>query len=452
MNSNHTPTNTDGAVNTAFQAAVDFLLHQLPMFSNIGASALKPKLDNIISLCEALDNPHLKFKSIHIAGTNGKGSTSHIMAAALQTAGYQTGLYTSPHLVDIRERIRINGQLVSKEFVIAFVDKIKPLIDIIKPSYFELNVAMAFAAFATHKVDIAVIETGLGGRWDSTNIITPVLSIITNISYDHVQILGETLPEIAREKAGIIKEKIPVVIGETHPETESLFFTESLKKQAPIYFADTLWDLVKVNQDPEYCYFKAINKATQTITSLKTDLQGDYQTHNMKTALTACNVLQHTGWNISTNDIIKSLESVKQISGLRGRWEILQKNPNIILDVAHNPAGLELAIRNVQLVTSAPPYIVIGFVKDKDAMAALKLLPKNAHYYFTQAQVPRALPYNELLSMAHEIGLQGQGFLTVKQAISAATAELSATDTLLITGSFFIVGEAIIALEHGHEV
>ncbi len=435
----------ESSINQQFQVAVDFLMQQLPIFSNIGKEAIKPGLNNIILLCEALGNPHEKFKSVHIAGTNGKGSTSHIIAAGLQSVGYRTGLYTSPHLVDIRERIRVDGQMISKEFLIDFVEKSKPLIAEIKPSYFELNVAMAFAAFAFYEVEVAVIETGLGGRLDSTNIIMPELSIITNISYDHVNILGNTLPEIATEKAGIIKEKVPVVIGETHPETESLFFRESHKKQSPVYFADTLWDLVKTGQDATHFYYKAVDKAAQKIVDIKTDLLGDYQVHNIKTALTAITILSRNGWNVSVETLVNSLAKIKSITGLRGRWEQISSAPNIFLDVAHNPAGLELALRNLQLLTDEP-IIVIGFVKDKDVTAALKLLPKNGRYFFTQANVPRALPVAELVALAVENGLTGEGYDTIAAAVLAAKGSLSASDTLLITGSFFVVGEAIQAL------
>jgi len=436
----------DKQADKAYQDAVDYLMQQLPMFSRIGADAIKPGLENIIALCSGLGNPHLKFKSIHIAGTNGKGSTSHIMASALQHAGYKTGLYTSPHLTDLRERIRIDGIPVAKEFVIDFVAKTRALVQDIKPSYFELNVAMAFAAFADAGVDVAVIETGLGGRLDSTNIVMPVLSVITNISYDHVQVLGNTLPEIATEKAGIIKEKIPVVIGETHPETEPVFFKQSIIKQSPVYFADTIWDLVRIKQDIDFQYFKIVNKAEQKLYELKTDLLGDYQAHNIKTALAACAILNQSGWRLPPELVLESLQQVKRRTGLRGRWDRVSDNPGIILDVAHNPAGLQLAIDNLKQITEAP-RIVVGFVKDKDVTAALKLLPSSGKYYFTQAAVPRALPASLLGELAGACGLEGSIYPDVAGAVSAALADLQHDETLLITGSFFIVGEAMSYLD-----
>lgn len=436
----------DAAQDLLYQVAVNYLMQQLPMFSRTGANAIRPGLENIIALCKALDDPHLKFKSIHIAGTNGKGSTSHIIASALQHGGYKTGLYTSPHLVDLRERIRIDGIPVSKEFVIDFVEKTKDLVADIAPSYFELNVAMAFAAFAASDVDVAVIETGLGGRLDSTNIITPVLCVITNISYDHVQILGDTLAEIAAEKAGIIKEKIPVVIGETHTETEPVFFKHSVIRQSPVYFADTIWDLVRVGQDTDAQYFKVVNKAEHKLYELKTDLLGAYQAHNIKTALAACAILHQSGWQLPLDRVLKSLEQVKVSTGLRGRWDKIRSSPQIILDVAHNPAGLQLAVDNLKLITETP-CIIIGFVKDKDVAAALALLPAKGKYYFTQAAVPRALPVAELMALAATYKLKGNGYATVAEAVAAAKYDMAPDDTLLITGSFFIVGEAIVSLE-----
>jgi len=445
MNTHYTEMQT-GLSDAEYQNAINYLMQQLPMFSRTGATAIRPGLDNIISLCKALGDPQLKFKSIHIAGTNGKGSTSHMIASALQHAGYKAGLYTSPHLVDLRERVRIDGIPVSKDFVIGFVRKTKDLIEDIRPSYFELNVAMAFSAFAAAEVDVAVIETGLGGRLDSTNIITPVLSVITNISYDHMQILGNTLPEIAMEKAGIIKPGVPVIIGETHPETEALFFKESVIKQSPVYFADTIWDLIKTGQGIDYQDFKVVNKAEQKLYGLRTDLLGDYQIHNIKTALAACAMLNQSGWQLPVEKVLESLRQVKSRTGLRGRWDRVKDDPGIILDVAHNPAGLKLAVDNLKLITQEPS-MVIGFVRDKDVEAALSLLPGNGRYYFTEAAVPRALPAEELAELAKKCGLNGSTYKTVAAAVNAAMANLQSGETLLITGSFFIVGEAMAYLD-----
>jgi len=436
---------------SAYTNAVNYLNDQLPMFSKIGQGAIKPGLDNIIKICEALGNPQLKFPTVHIAGTNGKGSTSHMIAGALQHSGYKTGLYTSPHLVDLRERVRINGIPVSKEFVVDFVEKTKRLVTDIQPSYFELNVAMAFMAFAEEKVDIAVIETGLGGRLDSTNIILPLLSVITNIGLDHTQILGDTLPLIAAEKAGIIKDKTPVVVGETHPETEQVFFRHALVKQTTVLYADSLWELVKVNQDAHFQYFKAINKAEQKMYDLKTDLMGSFQVHNIKTVLTATGVLYNLGWDVSLEKVLESFAYVKAFTGLRGRWEYFQRNPTIILDVAHNPDGLEYLKDNLQMVENGKAgklHIVCGFVRDKDVAGALQYFPQDAIYYFTNANVPRALPAAELKDIANSVGIAGTAFKTVDDALLEVSLKANEEDTILITGSFFIVGEALAFLEH----
>lgn len=433
-----------------YNDTLNFLNEQLPMFSRQGQDAIKKGLDNIVKICEFLGNPQSKFPSVHIAGTNGKGSTSHMIAGALQQAGYKTGLYTSPHLIDLRERVRINGLPVSEQFVIDFVEKTKPLVAQIQPSYFELNVAMAFAAFAAEKVDIAVIETGLGGRLDSTNIIMPILSVITNIGLDHTQILGDTLPLIAAEKAGIIKEKIPVVVGEAHVETEQVFFLNALAKNTVVIYADSLWELVKVNQDAHFQYFKAIHKAEQKMYDLKTDLMGNFQVHNIKTVLTASTLLYNMGWDLSLDKVLASLAHVKKSTGLRGRWEYYQQQPAIILDVAHNPDGLEYLKDNLNTVSQKEKgrlHIVCGFVKDKDVQAALSYFPKDALYYFTQANVPRALPASELAQIGSDLGLEGKSFKTVEDAVIEFSLKVREEDTVLITGSFFIVGEALAYLD-----
>lgn len=438
---------------SAYKETIEYLNTTLPMFSKIGQGAIKKGLDNIVSLCAALGDPHLKFPSVHIAGTNGKGSTSHMIAGAFQHAGYKTGLYTSPHLVDLRERIRVNGNPVSEQFVIDFVRLTKDLVKEIEPSYFELNVAMAFYAFAQEKVDVAVIETGLGGRLDSTNIILPVLSVITNIGLDHTQILGDTLPLIATEKAGIIKEKIPVVIGETHPETEQVFFLNALGKHTTVLYADSIWELVRTRQDLHFQYYKAIHKGEQKMYDLKTDLMGNFQTHNIKTGLTACAVLEQLGWNLPIQLVIESMASVKETTGLRGRWEIVQQQPFLILDVAHNPNGMEYLKANLDAMAelkggTASLHIVCGFVSDKDVRNALSYFPANARYYFTQANVPRAMPVKQLQEIGVEKLLKGEGYNSVKRALEAARENSGQNDVILVTGSFFIVGEAIATLEN----
>ncbi len=431
-----------------YQHTLDYLYERLPMFSRIGKAALKPDLTNTLKLCSALGDPQNKFRSIHIAGTNGKGSVSHGLAATLQTGGHKTGLYTSPHLVDFRERIRINGIPVSKEWVVSFVEKIKDKIEEIQPSFFEITVAMAFDFFAEQNVDIAVIETGLGGRLDSTNIITPLLSVITNISYDHKDLLGNTLAEIANEKAGIIKPGIPVVIGEQNPETERVFFEHSVHKHSTIHYADSLWGMVRVKQDNKYQYFKAVNNARLQMHDLQTDLKGNYQQHNIKTILTVAEILSHLGFRTSVTNTIAALAHVKEATGLRGRWDQLQTDPLIICDVAHNPAGLQEVL--TQFSNTAPKgnkHIVLGFVSDKDVEAALLLFPKDVTYYFTNAAIQRALPAAGLKAIAERVGLTGNTYPDVASALAAAKQQMQPDDVLLITGSFFIVGEAIEAIE-----
>lgn len=427
----------------SFEEANKFLLEKLPMFSRVGAVAVKKGLDNIIRLCDYLDNPQQKFKTIHIAGSNGKGSVSHILASVLQTCGYKTALYTSPHLIDIRERFRINGNIVSEQWLVDFLNQNMPIINEVNPSYFELNVAMAFQAFAEQNVDVAVIETGLGGRLDSTNIIHPVLSVITNISLEHTDMLGNSLEEIAKEKAGIIKNNTPVVIGETQTETEQVFFIDALNKNAPIIFADTIWDIVRTQTEKHYQHLTILNKTNLKMYKVITDLVGDYQIHNIKTVLAACHKLIDNGWVINMQQITEALSKVKTITGLSGRWELVAEKPDIILDVAHNPAGLAYLSQNINHYEQKGKWhIILGFVKDKNVAGALQYFPEDAIYYFTQAQVPRALPVAALMQIAQDKNLNGNRFDTVIQAVKCAMDNCAQENTILITGSFFIVGEA----------
>lgn len=429
---------------TAYKQTLDYLYEMLPMFSRIGKAALKPDLSNTIKLCETLDNPHNKFKSIHIAGTNGKGSTSHMLAAVFQEAGLKTGLYTSPHLIDFRERIRVNGTPLSKEWVVDFVEKNKAAIEEIEPSFFEITVAMAFQYFAEQEVDIAIIETGLGGRLDSTNVVTPLLSVITNIGYDHTDLLGSTLAEIAFEKAGIIKTKVPVVVGQQHPETETVFFEQAFHKQTTVYYADTMWDLVRTNRDTHYQYYKAVNRAKREMEDIVSDLIGNYQYHNIKTVLAALDILSADAYfKIPFATITRALSKTKKLTGLRGRWDVLQKQPLIIADVAHNSAGIIEVIKQWELVDAESKHIVIGFVKDKDISNVLSLLPVNNTYYFCNAQIPRAMPAADLKKIAEENGLLGSVYDSVADATKAVKDTISHNDAALITGSFFVVGEAI---------
>ncbi|XVJ68070.1 MAG: bifunctional folylpolyglutamate synthase/dihydrofolate synthase [Lacibacter sp.] len=411
------------------------------MFSRIGAAAIKKDLHNTIALCEVLGNPHTKFKSIHIAGTNGKGSVSHMLAAILQTAGYKTGLYTSPHLHDFRERIKVNGEMVSEAFVIDFTQRIQPQIEQLEPSFFEITVAMAFEYFAEQQVDIAVIETGLGGRLDSTNIITPELSIITNIGWDHMNLLGDRLDKIAFEKAGIIKQEIPAVIGETIPETENVFLQKAKEQQATLLFANdhfTTEEVLMVNNQLQVI---VKNKITGKPLSYELDLPGFYQTKNLCTVLTAVEQLQQQGWNISQEQVQTALSHTKQINGLHGRWEVIRQNPTVVLDVGHNEDGMKQIIKQLQFCSFQQLHIVIGMVKDKEIEKVLALLPKDAEYYFTKAQIPRALDEVTLRQKANAFNLKGETYLNVNDALTKAKQCASADDLILVCGSVFLVGE-----------
>jgi dihydrofolate synthase / folylpolyglutamate synthase len=425
-----------------YQQTIDYLYTQLPMFSRVGAIAYKADLHNTIALCNSIGNPHQKFKSIHIAGTNGKGSTSHILASIFQAAGYKTGLYTSPHIKDFRERIRINGVMIPQEVVVDFVAETKGISDEIKPSFFELTVAMAFDYFAKEKVDIAIIETGLGGLLDSTNVITPILSIITNIGYDHQNILGNTLQEIATQKAGIIKENIPVVIGETIPETNDIFITTALEKNATIIFAEENYTTTSTSftENKLVCQVKNIN--TNNTTSFTLGLTGLYQSKNICTILTAVGKIRNLGFNISETSLQQGLQDVKESTGLRGRWDILQQNPTIITDVAHNKDGISQVLNQLKTIyPTATLHFVLGFVNDKDVDSVLQLFPQNAQYYFTNAHIPRAMPFITLQEKAASASLIGKGFDNVNEAISAAKQNADKNDVIMICGSFFVIAE-----------
>jgi dihydrofolate synthase/folylpolyglutamate synthase len=430
-----------------YQQTVDYLYQHLPMFTRVGAAALKNDLHNTLELCTLLDNPQHKFKSIHIAGTNGKGSTSHMLAAVLQQAGYKTGLYTSPHLKDFRERIRVNGAMVPESFVVEFVEQMQTAINSIAPSFFELTVAMAFHYFALEQVDIAVIEVGLGGRLDSTNVITPELSVITNISYDHMHILGNTLPEIAGEKAGIIKKGIPVVIGETQPEIQQVFIDKAAAEAAPIVFADQQWLLQESSLAPDKpaagLRLGIVSKQQQELKHITLDLVGKYQEKNVMTVLSALKVLQQQRWNIPEQAVHEGLAHVRKLTGLRGRWEVAGTHPLTILDVGHNEAGITEIVQQLRHTVYQKLHIVTGFVKDKAIEAVLPLLPVTATYYFCKAQIPRALDEHTLAEMAAQHGLKGHAFETVQQALQSARQHAHKDDCILVCGSFFIVAEAM---------
>ncbi len=433
-----------------YESAVKFMFEQLPMFSKTGADALNPKLDKIIKLCNSIGNPEQQFKSVHIAGTNGKGSTSHILAACLQEAGYKTGLYTSPHLIDLRERIRINGELLDKDLLTTFINSFWAIIQEVQPSYFELNVALAFWAFAREGVDIAIIETGLGGKWDSTNIIIPEVSVITNISLDHTNILGNSIAEIAGEKAGIIKPKKPVVIGLSQEETAAVFSRQAILNQTQLTYADIMFEGAIVHTAAESQTIKFVDTRNYNIIEVTTDLLGSFQVDNLKTALATIVTLQHLDWKVDIDIFRRAAAKIKTMTGLRGRWEFIQNKPLIIADVAHNPNGISMIARQLQHpdLNQKKQHIIVGFVADKDVQEALSLLPQNATYYFTRAQIPRALKAEDLKKFAAELKLEGDTYPTVSEAITQALKNCTDEDLLLITGSFFIVGEALEFLDY----
>lgn len=427
-----------------YQQTIDYLFNRLPMFSRIGAAAYKKDLTNTLALCEFLGNPHHKIKTIHIAGTNGKGSTSHMLAAILQSAGYKTGLYTSPHLRDFRERFRINGQMIPESFVVDFTQRIQPAIDAIEPSFFEITVAMAFDYFVQEEVDIAVIETGLGGRLDSTNVITPEISVITNIGYDHMNLLGDTLDKIAFEKAGIIKPGIPAVVGETNAETLPVFEKAAEAKQAPLLLAEYLRYAADWKYQHHQLVVEVAHKGNDNRTTYTLDLPGYYQTKNLITVLEAVHQLQLKGWKLPTPVVQQALREVKKLTGLHGRWEVVHTKPLLVLDVGHNEDGIRQIVAQLELTEYRHLHIVTGMVRDKDVDHALALLPKEAVYYFTKAQIPRALPENELAEKGHAHGLQGNQYPTVNEALQAAMHAAHADDLVLVCGSIFVVGEVVI--------
>ncbi len=437
-----------------YQETLSYLYNQLPMFTRVGASALKKDLTNTIALCANLGNPQNQFKSIHVGGTNGKGSTSHMLAAILQTAGYKTGLYTSPHLKDFRERIRINGEMISEDEVIDFVAKHQTDFKTIEPSFFEMTVALAFDAFARHRVDIAIIEVGLGGRLDSTNIITPLLSVITNIGWDHMNMLGDTLPLIAGEKAGIIKSGIPVIIGEHQPEVAEVFINTATEKKSAIVFASEQWDaspskqqnVANTNQTSlrDVTVKSQPKNPVQTSYQLQLDLTGTYQLKNVKTLLSAVETLRNQGWIITDEHIIEALKQVNNLTGLQGRWQTLSNNPLTICDTGHNPDGIQEVLKNIAGVTYKHLHFVLGMVNDKDITKVLSLLPNtNTTYYFSKPDLPRGLEADVLQQQAHAFGLHGEVYASVHSALKAAQQQAGANDLVFAGGSTFVVAEIV---------
>lgn len=403
-----------------YDDTVNWLFRQLPMYQSKGKSAYKEDLSNTILLSNYLKNPETKFKSIHVGGTNGKGSTSHMLASILQEAGYKVGLYTSPHLKDYRERIRINGKMISKQFVMGFVKKHKSFFENHSLSFFEMTVGLAFDYFAKKKVDIAIIEVGLGGRLDSTNIITPELSVITNIGLDHIQFLGDTLPLIAKEKAGIIKSNIPIVIGETHLETKAVFQQKAKLTNSKIYFADELVTDV-----------------------LESDLKGNYQQNNIKTVIQSIEVLNTLGFIVNHMALTQGLHNVTKNTGIQGRWQILSNMPKIICDTAHNIEGLTIIIKQLESLNYNQLHIVFGMVNDKDANQIISLLPKDAKYYLAKPNINRGMPIEKLSNYFHTYGLEYQSFKTVSDAFNFVKTKAINEDVIFVGGSTFVVAEII---------
>ena len=400
-----------------YQSTIDYLFQRLPSFQRIGKAAYKSDIGNITKACEILENPHRKFKSIHVAGTNGKGSTSNMIASILQHAGYKVGLYTSPHIKDLRERIKINDNMISKKEIINFVSKNKEKFEMLDLSFFEFIVALAFNYFAKEKVDIAVIETGLGGRLDSTNIIIPELSVITNVSLDHTNLLGDNLESIAKEKSGIIKEKIPVIIGRKQDDVKKIFFEIAHQKKSPIKFA----------------YRHTYEKIIDT----------EYQKENINTAVSSIFELINNGWNVKNKHITEGLLYVKTNQRLLARWNIIGKKPMIICDMAHNEEGIKTVLKEIRKLKYNNLHFVLGMTNDKNIDKILQLLPKKCIYYFCKAKVPRGLATEILFNKANQIDLIGHKYISVKQALNSAKEKAKQEDLIFIGGSTFVVSEIL---------
>ena len=427
-----------------YNETIEFLYSRLPVYHRIGKAAYKADLSNTLTLDNYFEFPHRKFKSIHVAGTNGKGSVSHMVSSVLQEAGYKTGLYTSPHLKDYRERIRINGKMIPEERVISFVEDNWPVIESVSPSFFELSVAMAFNYFAAENVEIAVIETGLGGRLDSTNIITPVLSVITNIGLDHTDLLGDTIGRIAAEKAGIIKENVPVIIGESHPDTRDIFRVKASEMSSDIIFADNWFrcDLGDLNPSTGSRPFALSDLRSGRSMDGVTPLGGDYQSVNIQTSASVFAVKDDL-LKRSEDHLIRGILNVIRNTGLQGRWQILGNNPLTVCDTGHNREGLEYVVRQIRGLRHDHIHLVLGFVNDKDLGLILPLFPKEATYYFTRASVPRALDPAVLKDEAGKYGLSGDSYSDVSSAYQAARASAGINDLIFIGGSTFVVAEIL---------
>lgn len=427
-----------------YQQTLDYLYAQLPMFHRIGPAAYKADLKNTMAICKFLGHPEKKFRSIHIAGTNGKGSSSHMLAAVLQQCGYKTGLYTSPHLVDFRERIRVNGKMIPKKYVTDFVKRYKNDFEKVQPSFFEWTVGLAFDYFSKEKVDIAVIEVGLGGRLDSTNVITPLVSLITNIGYDHTNLLGDTLQKIASEKAGIIKKNVPVVISERAPQTEKVFEAKAKKEHAPVFFAQDEYLAFFHSLKEDHAEVPVVKKSNGLLDVYRLDLPGRYQQKNIAGVLQVIELLRKKKFRLEEKQVHKALSRVKKLTGLRGRFETLKKNPTVICDTGHNAEGIKEVTEMLSLLKFRKLHFIFGVVNDKDPSKILQLLPrKNTSYYFTKADIPRSMQEKALKKMAAAHGLRGRTYPTVPLAYRAALRAAKKNDLVFIGGSTFVVADAL---------
>lgn len=426
-----------------YSQTLEYLFSRLPMFQRVGAAAYKADLNNTIAICKELGNPQNKLQCIHVAGTNGKGSSSHMLAAVLQKAGYKVGLYTSPHLVDFRERIKINGKLIPKDYITEFVETHKEAFEKIEPSFFEWTVGLAFDYFSAQEVDVAVIEVGLGGRLDSTNVIKPIVSLITNIGFDHMNLLGDTLVKIAGEKAGIIKERIPVVISQYQPEVAAVFNEKAKQFKSPIVFGDKRYKLGSWEKNAEGMKVTLINRNDNQSLTYQLDLSGTYQLKNIIGVITALDFVKECGFIISEENITDGLKQVVKLTGLSGRWQTISEKPLIICDTGHNEDGINEVLKNIETIKHKQLHMVIGMVNDKDVSKVLSMLPKKAAYYFTKASIPRALNENELAQQAAQAGLKGTVHENVKAAIEAAKKKAKAGDLIFVGGSTFVVADAL---------
>ena len=432
-----------------YQQTLEYLFNSLPMYHRIGQAAYKADITNTVQLMQHLGNPARKFRSIHVAGTNGKGSVSHMLASVLMQAGYKVGLYTSPHLVDFRERIRINGQMIPQQRVTDFVEQHRDFMQSLQLSFFEMTVGLAFDYFATEQVDVAVVEVGMGGRLDSTNVITPDLCVITNIGFDHTQFLGDTLPKIASEKAGIIKPHVPVVIGETHPETRPVFEQRAAELQAPIYFADDNYRISPIHKQvppADSLTFPLLDFSVTTLNSQFTcPLTGSYQLKNLATLFQALALLPSVGYTITEQHIHDGIARVIEDTGLHGRWEKIDEQPLTICETAHNADGVSAMLEKLSEIPYRHLHLIYGCVNDKDFRKILRMLPdERSTYYYTQPSVPRALPVGQLVEAAQKLGMPGQYFPHVSEAITAARQAADPShDLVLVTGSIFLVADAV---------